>query len=201
IPRPAVRNTWWLAPLGGSRNCGTSSVFPFAATAHRRQILEELGLERVAELPPLQGCRSRRHDAGPLLGRERLGALQQLLEASERRPLTRPVSLVGPDEIPDPRGPFEPSAQHCVHKTSLRLPSARCRASCRRIGLLPTPSPLAIIGPRRLALGRGAMLSSVEDGSADGNAPCVERRGRILGWSARTLESGRLTIASQGLVC
>jgi len=43
-----------------------------------------------------------------LLGRERLGALQQLLEARERRPLTRPVCPVGPDEIPDPRGPFEP---------------------------------------------------------------------------------------------
>jgi len=45
------------------------------------------------------------------------------------------------------------------------------------------------------------MLSSVEDGCAVGNARCVERCRRILRWSVRTLESARLTIASQGLVC
>src|SRR5439155_3826814 len=51
----------------------------------------------------------------------------------------------------------------------------------------------------RLALGQGSMLSSVEDGSAVGNARCVERFRRILSWSVRPLESTRLMVVTSAL--
>jgi hypothetical protein len=73
-----------------------------------------------------------------LLGRERLGALQQLLEAREGRRLTRHLRPMGPEEIPGPRGHLEPSTQHRVHKNLPPPSSARCRAPYRCVERLPT---------------------------------------------------------------
>src|SRR6185437_15724950 len=106
---------------------------------------------------------------GALLGGERVGALDQLLKVGERRCLTRPVRPVGPDEIADPHGSFEPPAQCCV-RTNLLPSSARCRGSCRRVVTSPDGRrACAISGPARVSVERGllgSILSSVEDGNS-----------------------------------
>ncbi len=73
----------------------------------------------------------RRHHAGPLLGRKRLRASDELFETRDRRPVTNSVRLVGPEEIPDPHGHFQPPAQLRVHKILLpEWPRARGRRPC-----------------------------------------------------------------------
>src|SRR5690348_11491407 len=163
----------------------------------------------MPELRSLHGGCSCRHPAGPLLGREHVGALNELLEASERRRLTSPVRPVGPDEIADPHGSFEPPAQCCVH-TNLLLSSARCRDSCRRVLTSPDAGrPCAISGPSRLTVERGPSArfcphvrtkNSWVNGRFLGSGPwCIGRCPWIASRSALIVASGPLIGATSAL--
>jgi hypothetical protein len=78
--------------------------------AHDAQISEYPGLQRAPELLPLlRGGPLRRHSR-PLLGREVLRALQQLLEPGKPEALPYSVHLVGPKKVSNPRGHLQPPA-------------------------------------------------------------------------------------------
>ncbi len=152
---------------------------------------------------------TRRHHTGPLLGRERVGALNELLEASERRRLTSPVRPVGPDEIADPHGPFEPPAQCCVHTNLLPsrgtvsgLVPLHIDVSRRADALCDNRASRSHSGTRSL----DSILSPREDensranGRFPGTGPLFGGRTQgIVRRSARTLESGRLMVVTSAL--
>jgi len=73
--------------------------------AYGREVQEQLAPERAPHLPAHLRGRSARHNARPLLRRQHLGPLYQLLEASDRRPLCTP-SVLWARGIPNPHGHF-----------------------------------------------------------------------------------------------
>jgi hypothetical protein len=78
--------------------------------AHGTQITEDPGLQRAPELLPLLHGRPLQRHPHPLLGRQVLRVLQQLLELRQPEVLPYSVHLVGPEKIPDPRGHLQPPA-------------------------------------------------------------------------------------------
>src|SRR5258705_5171320 len=86
--------------------------------AHGTQIAEYPGLQRAPKLLPLLHGRPLHRHPRPLLGRQVLRVLQQLLELRQPEGLPYSVHLVSPKKVPDPRGHLQPPAQLGVHTPS-----------------------------------------------------------------------------------
>src|SRR6202165_1530157 len=105
--------------------------------AHGTQIAEYPGLQRAPELLPLLHGRPLHRHPHPLLGRQVLGVLQQLLELRQPEVLPYSLHLMGPQKVANPCGHLQPPTQLSVHKRSLLLwPQRRRRAPL--CGHLPT---------------------------------------------------------------
>src|SRR6267378_238899 len=73
---------------------------------------------RAPKLFPLLHGRPHHRHPHPLLGREVLRMLQQLLELRQPEVLPYSVHLVGPKKIPSPRGHLQPPTQLGVNTPS-----------------------------------------------------------------------------------
>src|SRR6266705_4442210 len=90
--------------------------------AHGTQIAEYPGLQHAPELLPLLHGRPLHRHPHPLLGRQVLRVLQQLLELRQPEVLPYSLHLVGPEKIPSPRGHLQPPTQLGVHTPSSSHP-------------------------------------------------------------------------------
>ncbi len=95
---------------------------------HDAQISQDLALQRAPDFFPVLGGLARHRHPNPLLPREHLRALQQLLELREPETLPNTVRLMSPQEIADSLGHLQPPAQLRPHTFLLRWHGIGVRA-------------------------------------------------------------------------